>query len=186
MGGLLTLGVLVGVMTVYQASYTNMMNKLGLVGADFSLAVKREQLRKTGMEIRGGWECGLPNRIRGSVEFMLSGDSEQGQLAFRLGQIRLACGAGMLERGEVETGTYEIMKGLGYLADGYRFVVERGSVDLRACEGLPGGEVKTMMDGLLSATSGRVHELLYEEWGNIVKQQGAVAKMCLDERMSRQ
>ncbi len=77
------------------------------------------------------------------------------------------------------------MKGLGYLKTGYEYVVERGSVDIRACEKLPSGEVQRMIVGLISSTSGQVKQLLYDEWGEVMVLQDQVEEMCLDGRESR-
>ena len=77
------------------------------------------------------------------------------------------------------------MKGLGYLKTGYGYVVERGSVDTRACENLFDRNVEEVMVELISSTNGRVYELLYKEWLEVIQLQEQVDEMCLDGRESR-
>lgn len=185
LGLFLSMGVLIAMMSFYEISLSGTMDKLGLVGADLTNMVSSENLNELGLSVKSGWECGLVSRAKGSVEFFLSGDSEQGQLSFRLGELRVLCGAGMMKAGEVETGTYEVMKGLGYLLTGYEQAIERGSVDLRACENLPDHALRTTMVGLISSTSGKVYQLLSDEWGKVENLREQVEEMCLDERESR-
>lgn len=184
-GIFLSLGVLVAATSLYQMSLSGTMKKLGLYGSDFTSAVSRDKLSELGIQVKTGWECGLPSRIKGALGFMLSGDAEQGQLSFRLGEMRVQCGAGMIQDGRVEEGTYEVAKGLGYLESGYDYVLERGMVDMRVCEGLPGANTDEVMAALLSSTSGRVHELLYNEWTRLLAQSEEVEQICLDVRESR-
>lgn len=178
-------GVMVAATSLYQMSLTGTLKKLGLYGADFSAAVSRERMEELGVQVRAGWECGLVNRVKGALQFILSGDAEQGQLSFRLGELRVVCGAGMMRAGQVEAGTYEVAKGMGYLQSGYDYVLERGSVDMRVCEGLPGLETEEVMAGLLSSTTGKVHELLQGEWVKALAKQEKVEEICLDARESR-
>lgn len=181
----LGIGIVIASISLYQESYKGTLEKFGLVGGDFSQAVVKEKTSSWQAELRSGFECGLFNRMRGAAEFMLSGDSEQGQLSFRLAEARVVCGASMMREGKIEVGTYEVMKGLGYLESGYRWVGERGVVDLRVCEGLPDNQVEMVMGELLSSTVGRVHDLLYEKWGEIVSLREPVEIMCIDYRNSR-
>lgn len=178
-------GVLVGVFSLYQLSVDSTLKKLGLIGADLAATVEEAQVTDWRAKVESNLRCGIANRIRGTMEFMLSGDSEQGQLSFRLGEHRIKCGASMISEGQVEVGTYEVLKGLGYLKEGYKFVGERGSVDLRVCEELPGREVSEVMSELLSNTTGRVHELLYEDYGEVLLLEKPVWETCIDERNSR-
>ncbi len=105
LGMLLSVGVMIAVMSFYEISLSGTMKKLGLAGADLSNMVSVESLNELGVSVKGGWECGLASRVKGSVEFMLAGDSEQGQLSFRLGEMRVLCGAGMMREGKIEAGT---------------------------------------------------------------------------------
>ena len=185
LGLLLSVGVLIAVFSLYQISLSGTMKKMGLEGADFANMISVDKLTNAGMAAKGELECGFGNRVKSSVEFLLAGDSKQGQLSFRLGERRIICGAGMMRSGKGETGTYEVMKGLGYLKTGYGYVVERGSVDTRACENLFDRNVEEVMVELISSTNGRVYELLYKEWLEVIQLQEQVDEMCLDGRESR-
>jgi len=99
--------------------------------------------------------------------------------------MRILCGAGMMQEGKIESGTYEVAKGMGYLTSGYNYTIERGSVDLRACEKLPGLEVDEAMVGLLSSSNGQVFELLSEEWKKVIVLREQVDQICLDGRNGR-
>jgi len=58
-------------------------------------------------------------------------------------------------------------------------------VDTRACENLFDRNVEEVMVELISSTNGRVYELLYKEWLEVIQLQEQVDEMCLDGRESR-
>ncbi len=183
-GIFLLIGIVIAFFSLYKASVDGLMTQLGLVGSDFSVSVVQEKLAEINEEAKSTLKCELPSRIRGSVIFLLSRDENQGRQAFYLGQERIKCGAAMLASGDVETGTYEVVKGIGYLNKGYQFVNERGELDGRVCESLPTQEIGTTVQQILEATSGKVFEIVWEEWQGIAKTKEQAEKICLDQRNS--
>lgn len=174
----ITLGVGVALLSTYKASVEGLMSQVGLVNSDFSSAVVTDKLRA----VRRDFVCNLPSRIKGAITFTLSGDDEQGALSFQLGESRINCGAQMLSDGDTEAGTYEILKGFGYLTKGYTFVQERATIDRRACATLPEDNVTQTVATVLEATNGKVYELLWSSWQDLLKLKLAVEDVCLDQR----
>lgn len=183
-GLFLLIGLIIAVFSLYKASVNGLLNNVGLVGSDFSVAVVQDEIRKAVLATKGKFRCDLPSRLKGTVSFMLASDQEQGQLAFRLGEGRMVCGASMLAEGDVEVGTYEILKGIGYLKQGYQFVTERAELDRRVCAGLPGGELAGTMSQILDATSGKVYEIISTEWRDLSRIREPAEAACLDHRNS--
>lgn len=182
-GLFLLIGLVVAVFSLYRASVDGLMQSLGLVGGDFSVGVVQDKIDQAVAGTKGKIACDLPTRLRGTMAFFLASDQEQGQLSFRLGEARIKCGAVMLAEGEVEVGTYEIVKGMGYLTQGYAFVAERMEIDPRVCEGLPNQEVDKTVEGVLAATSGRVYEIIWDDWEDIIDLREPVVRTCLDQRL---
>lgn len=182
-GLFLLVGVVIAFLSIYKASVGGLMKKMGLIESDFSVAVVQDKLKQISLETKSKLACDLPSRVRSSITFLLSSDQKQGTLAFSMGQQRIKCGTAMLGSGDVETGTYEIVKGMGYLNQGYMFVTERAEVDSRVCEGLPGQELNTTVQEILGATSGKVYEIVGEEWRSIAKVKESAEKLCLDQSL---
>lgn len=183
LGVLLALGLGVAILSAYKASVAGVMKQVGLVGSDFSVAVVKEKIAKAVTNTQSTLSCDLPTRIQGAVKFMYSSDTEQGRLAFRLGESRIQCGARMLANDNVENGTYEIIKGMGYLTQGYHFVQERIVADSGVCEGLPSNELSITMNQILDATSGKVYELIWNDWQEVNKLRTEIDSRCVDQRM---
>lgn len=183
-GFTLLLGLFIALISVYRASVAGTMGKLGLVRSDFAATVNTDSLSDQYLAVASDLRCGIMNRFSGTIQFFLSSDDRQGELSFRLGRNRILCGASLLAASQAESGTYEVLKGIGYLKEGYRFVAERASVDYRVCRNLPETDVHTAMHDLLLATEGRVHELLSDEWGDVLLLQQQVDPVCLEGRDS--
>lgn len=180
---LVLIGIGVAGFSLYNASVTGTMQKMGLVGSDFSASVITDKLDQSILSVKSTFKCGLPTRIKQAASFLLSSDEKQGQLAFTLGVDRINCGAAMIAEGHVETGTYELLKGIGYMQSGYKFASERMNIDYRVCHYLPDNKVHETVYTLLAATSGRVHELIFNEWGKVIQLSEQVEPVCLKQRM---
>lgn len=177
-------GIGIAAVSFYRSSVSGLMTQVGLVGSDFNAAVATDKVDSVVSGIKGTLACDLPTRMKGAITFMLGGDEEQARLAFKLGDSRIKCGAVMLSQGKAEEGTYEIIKGIGYLKQGYSFVSDRVAVDRRVCSGVPGGDVDTTIVGVLDATSGRMYEIIWKDWQEVVEVRKPVAEACLDQRNS--
>lgn len=171
-------GVGVALISIYDASVEGMMGKLGLRGADFANEVKLQPVGGKYLEAARTLKCGLVGRVMGAVKLALSRDGQQGQLAFILGKERIQCGEAMLALHKEEAGTYEVVKGMGYLLQGYGFVEERVGADSRACRGLPGSELDTLMAEIVGGTEGRVGEIVGREWERVGEQRARVELLC--------
>jgi hypothetical protein len=180
---LLFIGLGVAVISAYKASVDGLMKKVGLVGSDFSVTVVREKIANSIVATQSSIACDLPSRITSAVQFILSSDQEQGQLAFRLGESRIHCGERILAQGNTEVGTYEILKGMGYLKQGYAFVQSRIDVDRRVCVGMPDQSLTTTVNDILDATSGKIYELIWNDWQKVVEMKKPLDAACIDQRM---
>jgi len=184
-GFLVIIGVSVAVLSIYRASVNGLMTQIGLVESDFDTSVERTKLGEAITGLNSTLKCDLFTRLKGTMSFMLGGDEEQGKLAFALGESRINCGAALLSQGKAEEGTYEIVKGFGYLKQGFKFVGERVGVDRRVCSGLPtGSTISETVGEILDATNGKVYEIVWEEWQDVVEVREPVEQACLDQRNS--
>lgn len=179
------LGVVVAGVSLYQMSLTGTMRKLGLYGADFSEAVSSEKLSNWEAELGRGSGCGILNKASGLVGLGLARGDERGRRLFGLGERRIECGVEMMRRGRVEEGTYEVTKGIGYLSSGYDYLLEKVTRDVSGCGELLEMKSSRVVELLLTSTSGKVYELLYDEWSKVETKMARMEEMCLDEANSR-
>lgn len=182
LGLFMATGLVVAVFSLYKASMDGLMKKVGLVGNDFSVGIMRDKIKQAFGQAQGAIACDLPTRVSGAVKFLLSGDDKQGGLAFRLGTSRVICGARMLANGNGEAGTYEVLKGMGYLKQGYTFVAERVETDERVCTSLPQEPIDETVNEVLEATSGKIFQLIWDDWQKVVDLRKPVDARCLDLR----
>ena len=176
------IGVGVAVVSTYKMSVSGLMEQVGLVQADFGASVSSEKLSGVVYETKSLFACNLAARVKGSMEFILGGDRQQAELAFKLGESRIICGAAMMYEGKVEEGTYEVIKGMGYMNKGYDFVIERAELDRTVCKGIPGESLDQKISEILDATTGRVYEIIWSEWQNVRAKRVEAQQKCLDAK----
>ncbi|KKU88645.1 MAG: hypothetical protein UY18_C0010G0013 [Microgenomates group bacterium GW2011_GWF2_47_9] len=182
-GFFLFVGLCIAGLSTYHASIAGILKKIGMVEGDFSLGVVTGEMQKIVNSAKGELKCDLPTRMSGAVRYLLSGDQKQGELAFRMGEDRMRCGAELFYIGKMSEGMYELIKGMGYLKQGYTFVSERALVDRRACDYLPSIDADILVREILTATTGKIHEIIWDEWQAQASLRREVEEVCLSRRM---
>lgn len=180
-GFFLVLGIAIGVFSVYKASVDGLMRKVGLVRADFNVAVIQEKIMNVLAGAKVKTACDLPTRLRGITKFKLASDREQGKLAFEIGEQRIYCGSTLLTQGRAQEGTYEIIKGISYLRQGYQFVEERAETERAVCQDMPDQDLDLLVGNILESTSGKVYEVIWHEWKQTAESRAQVSALCLDQ-----
>jgi len=179
---LLLLGLGFAGASIYQAAWQGAMEKMGLVDSDFTGAVQSESLQGKYQEVTGELRCSLFGRVQNGLQRLVSSDTEKASGDLRLGEDRIACGAGFFAKSEVERGTYEVVKGLGYLKLGYDLVYEQASINYRLCQMLPDTQVFETMNELLRLSTGKVHELMQQSYLEVLETKEKVEPVCLKMR----
>jgi len=168
--GVVGFGIGVGLTSLYQLSMEANIRKMGLWGQDWERVV----MEPIKIEVRE--ECGWGRRWVGVVKYRLDLFEKRERGALEMGRERVGCGAAGLSKGKVQEGFYEIMKGLKYLQEGLQMVKEEENCERQ--EEL--GEERRIMDEVLGKVSGRVKDLLAEEWGRVEVLETQVKRECLD------
>lgn len=184
-GVVIVVGLVIAIVSLYRSSVDSFMQKSGLIGADWSTVVFKEKIDNLVNVTRGTLACDLPTRLKGSVAYLLGGEEQKVKMSFVLGEARIKCGAVMLSEGKTEEGTYEVVKGIGYLKQGFRAARERVVVDRRVCDTIPEVDYEDLVGEVLEATSGKVYQVIWDSWGEVVEDREVVQQMCLDQRNSR-
>lgn len=178
LGIFLCAGAVIAIISLYNSSVSGTMEKMGLVGSDFSVSVTEEKLDRAYLTTLSNIKCGLASRVSGAIKYMFSRDDQQGEMSFALGEQRIKCGGSMIASGKVEEGTYEVMKGMGYLETGYNFVSERGEIDLGVCRSLLGNTSDETISKLVEGTNGRVKELIVKRWVELDEVREEAERVC--------
>jgi len=177
---LVFIGLVVFAMSLYMASLSGVMTKMGLVGGDFSQAVNPNVLARQMRSQDKIMNCDLWNVIDHVPGYLFSKGEDRMQVAGVLGGERVICGIRLVRDGNVERGVYTIIKGLYYLKSHYtemRGVIEK---DKNKCELLTDPMYERAVEGYLMATEGRIHEVVLNVYGEVERSRGRVEELCID------
>ncbi len=177
---LILMGVGVGIVSLYMASLSGVMGKMGLYGGDFSQSVRKNDLARALILQKQSVECGVWQAVAPVPSYLFSSGEQRVELAKSLGGKRIICGVVSVRDGNTERGVYTIMKGLYYLRSHYdemRVIVER---DKSKCEILGSPEYERWIESYLMATEGRVYDVVLELYKEVEGSRGRVEELCGD------
>lgn len=173
-------GLGVGFMSLYMASLSGIMAKMGLVGGDFSQAVNSSELEKQLVRYPSNVDCRITAVAKNIPKYLLSKGSERVVLSGVLGGERIVCGVGYVQRKNVERGVYTIVKGLYYLKTHYgemRTLVEQ---DNAQCKLLSNPDYERWVESYLNATEGRIHDVVLDVYKQVESERAHVEELCTD------
>ncbi|MFZ2200177.1 MAG: hypothetical protein WAV40_05340 [Microgenomates group bacterium] len=177
---LICVGVAVGLFSLYTASLSGVMAKMGLYGGDFSNSIKFNELsrRLRNEEDRGN--CGVWAVARDIPGYFLAKGVEKIKLGGLLGNERIKCGVRYVQEGNVERGVYTIVKGLYYLKNGYMELKPVVLLDRTQCVHLDSPDFERWVENYLKSTEGRVHDVVYDLYKQVERERAGVEELCLD------
>lgn len=176
---LVMIGVGVGFVSLYTASISGVMGKMGLVGGDFSQTIKKNELVKLLVQA-DDVDCNLLSVGARVPNYLISRGEEKIVTSGEFGKIRILCGIRHVQRGNVERGVYTIIKGLYYLKTHYVEMREVVQKDVKKCEILTDIEYGRWVEGYLNATEGRIHEIVLELYKQVEGERARVEELCTD------
>lgn len=177
---LMLTGLGVGAVSLYMASLSGVMGKMGLVGGDFRDSIRANELARLILAHKGSANCSVWQTTKSVPGYLYAKGEEKVVLSRELGGLRIMCGVRQVQGGNVERGVYTLMKGLYYLRAHYvelRILVQ---ADRNKCELLDEPEYESWIEGYLMATEGRVHELVLQVYKQVQIERGAVEELCSD------
>lgn len=175
---LLFMGIGIGAISLYEASVAGFMRQMGLVGADFRTAIAKDKIEELAHEMETEAKCDLFRKVKSSIEYMMSNPEQRKSLAFVLGKERVKCGVRMLTKKKVNEGTYEIVKGIKYMSQGYDLIREDVETQSEKCEEIPGDELEQTINGILKATTGKIYQVLEFEWQKTMEKRSLLKESC--------
>ncbi len=177
---LLTIGILVGGISLYMASLSGVMGKIGLVGGDFSQSIKRDDLANQ-IRARGDQtNCNLWEVVKHVPGYMFLKGEKRIMLSEELGNERVVCGIKLVQTGNVERGVYTIIKGLHYLRSHFVELRELIQNERGRCELVGDPVYEEWVEGYLVATEGRVHEVVIDVYRQVQSARSRVEELCIE------
>lgn len=176
---LILIGTSVGLISIYTASFTGVMGKMGLVGGDFSQEIDRNAIARQMRE----WpelDCSMWATVHDVPNYLISKAEGRVSLAGQLGEQRLLCGIGLVQRGNIERGVYSIIKGLYYIKSHYSEMKLLVNSDREKCNLLVKSDYEGNVQGYLRATSGRVHDIVFDLYKQVEREKVGVEELCID------
>ncbi len=169
-----------GSVSLYMASLTGVMHKMGLVGGDFRQSVDQNKLARKLLSQHSDISCNLWEVGRLVPQYLLARGAERVKLGEILGGERVVCGIRYVQNGNVERGVYTIIKGLYYLEDHYHGLRELVLHDPSACELFGQDEYDVWIQGYLLSTEGRIHSVVLDVYKQVEVERAGVEELCLD------
>lgn len=173
-------GITVGMASLYMASLSGIMTKMGLVGGDFSQSVDTNELARQMMFQEQEVECSVLAVAKHVPRYMLAQGEEKVRYAGELGGERIICGVRLVQRGNVERGVYTIVKGLHYLRSHYSGMKDLIQDNKDKCSLLQNPDYERWVEGYLNATEGRTHELVFNVYIQVEIERSGVEELCGD------
>ena len=177
---LVLIGIVVGMVSLYMASLSGIMTKMGLVGGDFSQSVDTNELARQMMFQKQDKACGVLTVAKHVPRYMLADGEERVRYAGELGGERIICGVRLVQRGNVERGVYTIVKGLHYLRSHYSEMRNLILSNRDKCHLLQSPDYERWVEGYLNATEGRTHELVLNVYNQVESERARVDELCSD------
>ena len=177
---LVVTGFAVGAMSLYMASLSGVMTKMGLVGGDFNESIKPNELARLIMFQKELPDCGTWSVTHHIPGYLVSRGEKRVVLAGTLGGERIVCGVKLVQAGNVERGVYTIIKGLYYLRGHYtemRTIIES---EKNKCLLLTDPTYERWVEGYLMATQGRVHEVVLNVYSEVERSRARVEELCVN------
>lgn len=177
---LVFIGISVGAISLYTASFSGVMAKMGLVGGDFSQSIKVNELARQLKSLDSGIDCSIWQVGKKIPFYLLSRGVDRVELSGELGGERIICGVRLVQSGNIERGVYTIIKGLYYLRSHYlemRILVE---VDNSQCRLLKSPVYERWVEAYLLSTESRVHDVVLEIYKQVEQSRAHVEELCLD------
>lgn len=177
---LLLVGIGVGGVSLYMASLSGVMAKMGLMGGDLRQSVDVNELARQLRGMDDSVDCGIWSVTRRIPSYLSLKGQSRVQLAGELGRERIRCGIKYVQTGNVERGVYTLVKGLYYLKNQYselRGIVE---TDSGKCLLLGSSLYESWVEGYLLSTEGRAHQAVLEVYKQVEGERARVEELCVD------
>lgn len=177
---LLLVGILVGALSLYTASLSGVMGKMGMVGGDFGQAIDHNELARQMRSLGREADCQIWKVAQGVPAYLVSQGEERIVLAGQMGGERIVCGVKYVQSGNVERGVYSLIKGLYYLKNHYtemRVLIEG---DREQCQLIGDPDYEQYVEGYLAASEGRVYDVVLELYKQVEGARARVEELCID------
>lgn len=175
---LILMGMGVGAISLYTASLSGVMGKMGLVGGDFSQSIDSNELARQLMSQNQDYNCNLWQVTKRVPLYLFSKGVDRVRIGGELGGERIVCGVKLVKEGNIERGVYTIIKGLYYLKTHYietRILVEQDNAN---CNLLTEPVYERWVESYLNSTEGRVHEVVLDIYNQVENARGRVEELC--------
>lgn len=177
---LVFLGISVGAISLYTASFSGVMAKMGLVGGDFSQAIDTNELARQLKFQNEDIDCSILQVGKKVPIYLISKGVERVKLSGELGGERIICGVKLVQSGNIERGVYTIIKGLFYLKSHYSEIKILVQNDNSQCQLLTSPKYERWVESYLFSTEGRIHEVVLDIYGQVQSSRAHVEELCLD------
>lgn len=177
---LVFVGIAVFAISLYTASLSGVMGKMGLVGGDFENSIKVNELARQVLTLDQEVECGMLQAIKRIPNYLASRGPERVRLSGELGGQRIICGVKFVQNKNVERGVYTIIKGLYYTKSHYTEMLNLIQKDISQCNLLTDLKYERWVESYLVATEGRVHDVVFDVYKQVEGARSGVEELCLD------
>lgn len=166
---LLLVGFGVFLFSLYVASVSGLMNKIGLIGGDLRQSVDTNKLYRGMQEYGGVTACRWWDTTKLIPIYLFKDKDERVELGRELGKERRNCAYNYLLAGNTERGVYTLLKGLKYERANLEVLLKIVEVDKAKClieEVLNYGDIEAYLEAA-DGSAGIVIQKEYDEIGNM-------------------
>ncbi|MFH1244671.1 MAG: hypothetical protein V1487_03855 [bacterium] len=177
---LVVVGVGVGMVSLYMASISGVMTKMGLVGGDLRQSIDVNEMTRQLRSMEEQPNCGVV-AVSKNIPYYLSLRGEgRVSLAGELGRERISCGIKYVQSGNIERGVYTLVKGLYYLKNQYSELRKMVEVEKTKCNLLSDSKYESWVEGYLLSTVGQARQVVLEVYKQVERERARVEELCTD------
>lgn len=177
-GVLLLLGLLVFGFSLYVASLSGLMNRLGLMGGDLRESIDANELYRGVMEGGGIPECEWWVTTKMIPRYLFTPKEQRVELGLQLGKQRRNCAITYLLAGNTERGVYTLLKGMRYERVNLIELLRQMERGRRSCDPRLTTADLGMVEAFIEASRGNPRDVIYKEYEEIGQIRSRLEERC--------
>lgn len=176
--GLIVVGIVIFLFSLYTASLVGLRRQLGLVGGDLSQSVDVNRLYRGLVEVGTMPRCDYWKSILPVPRYTFARPIEKLQLGRELSSKRVNCAISYLLSGNSERGVYTMLKAMRYDLTGAQILNDLIRDDKNACGLLQTNSTYGLVETYLDSVEGNARGIIEREYSEVMRLNRQNSEVC--------
>ncbi len=176
--GLIAVGLIIFLFSLYTASLVGLRRQLGLVGGDLSQSIDVNRLYRGLVEVGSMPKCDYWRSILPVPRYVFAKPMEKLQLGKELSSQRINCAISYLLSGNSERGVYTMLKAMRYDINGAQILNSLIKSDRRNCGLIQTNSNHGMVETYLDSVEGNARGIIEREYNEAMRIDHQNSEVC--------